>query len=297
MIENSKAYRGFLIFDYILMGVLALLCFLPILHVFAVSLSDRVANGAGMVTFWPVNFNLESYKYVMKDLSFVKALGISVLRTVTGAAVQMALTVMCAYPLSKSAARMPSRIVYVWFFLFASLFSGGLIPGYMVVKNVHLINSFWAMIIPGALPIGNVILMLNFFRNLPKELEEAALIDGAGQMKVLTAVYIPLSKASIATLSLFCMVGHWNSWFDGMIYLNDVSRQPLATILHSMVSDSVLNILLQTKDVSALQQLMTVTNESLKSAQLFIGMVPILCVYPFLQKYFTKGIVVGSLKG
>ncbi len=297
MIENSKPYKVFLIFDYIFVGILALICFLPLLHVFAVSLSDRVANGAGVVTFWPVNFNLESYKYVLRDNSFAKALGISVLRTAVGCAVQMTMTIMCAYPLSKSAYQMPSRIVYVWFFLFATLFGGGLIPTYLVVKRAHLINSFWALIIPGALPIGNVILLLNFFRNLPRELEEAARMDGAGHIKVLTGVYLPLSKASIATLSLFCMVGHWNSWFDGMIYLNDMSRQPLATLLHALVSQSVLNVLLQTTDMGTLKSLMTITNDSLRSAQLFIGMVPILCVYPFLQKYFTKGIVIGSVKG
>lgn len=297
MIQNSRSYKIFLVFDYIIVGLLALICFLPILHVLAVSLSDRVANGAGMVTFWPVNFNLESYKYVLRDSSFARAAGISVLRTVVGCLVQMTLTVCCAYPLSKSSYQMPSRTVYVWFFLFASLFGGGLIPVYLMVKNLHLINSFWALIIPGALPIGNVILMLNFFRNLPKELEEAARIDGAGHIKVLTSVYIPLSKASIATLSLFCMVGHWNSWFDGMIYLNDINKQPLATLLHSLVSQSVLNVLLQTTDLSSLKSLMTITNDSLRSAQLFIGMVPILCVYPFLQKYFTKGIVIGSVKG
>lgn len=297
MIQNSRSYKIFLVFDYIVVGLLALICFLPILHVLAVSLSDRVANGAGMVTFWPVNFNLESYKYVLKDASFARAAGISVLRTAVGCLVQMTLTVCCAYPLSKSSYQMPSRTVYVWFFLFASLFGGGLIPVYLMVKNLHLINSFWALIIPGALPIGNVILMLNFFRNLPRELEEAARIDGAGHIKVLTSVYIPLSKASIATLSLFCMVGHWNSWFDGMIYLNDINKQPLATLLHTLVSQSVLNVLLQTTDLSSLKSLMTITNDSLRSAQLFIGMVPILCVYPFLQKYFTKGIVIGSVKG
>lgn len=297
MIENSKAYKIFLVFDYVIVGLLALICFLPILHVFAVSLSDRVANSAGMVTFWPVNFNLESYRYMMKEAEFVRAFGISVGRTAIGGALQVLMTILCAYPLSKSSERMPSRIVYVWYFMIASLFNGGLIPTYLVVKETGLLNSFWAMIIPCAVPIGNVILMLNFFRNLPGELEEAALLDGAGQVKVLTQIYIPLSKASIATVTLFSMVGHWNSWFDGKIYLTNTIKQPLATYLHTMVSQSTLNVIMETTDIDTLQQLLTITNESLKSAQLFIGMVPILCVYPFIQKYFTKGIVVGSLKG
>ena len=267
------------------------------LHILAVSLSDRVANTAGMVTFWPVNFNLESYRYILKDSAFVRAFVISVLRTVIGAGIQVLMTIMCAYPLSKSSDRFNGRTAYVWFFLIASLFSGGLIPTYLVVKNVHLLNSFWAMIIPCAVPIGNVILMLNFFRGLPKELEEAALLDGAGHLSVLLRVYVPLSKPSIATVTLFSMVGHWNSWFDGMIYLRDDTLQPLATLLHNMVSRTTLNVIMETTDISVIEQLLTVTNESLKSAQLFIGMLPILCVYPFIQKYFTKGLVIGSVKG
>ena len=297
MIENSKAYKAFLMLDYIIVGILALVCLLPIVHVFAVSLSDRVANSAGMVTFWPVNFNLESYRYMMKDLEFVRAFFVSVVRTGIGAGVQVLMTILCAYPLSKSSERMPSRTFYVWFFLIASLFNGGLIPTYLVIKELGLLDSFWVLIIPGAVPISNVILMLNFFRNLPKELEEAALMDGAGQMMILRKIYIPLSKASIATVTLFSMVGQWNSWFDGKIYLMDPDKWPLATWLHNMVSQSTVNIIMETTDISVLEQLMTVTNESLKSAQLFIGMVPILLVYPFIQKYFTKGLVVGSLKG
>ena len=139
--------------------------------------------------------------------------------------------------------------------------------------------------------------MLNFFRGLPKELEEAALLDGAGHLSVLLRVYVPLSKPSIATVTLFSMVGHWNSWFDGMIYLRDDTLQPLATLLHNMVSRTTLNVIMETTDISVIEQLLTVTNESLKSAQRFIGMLPILCVYPFIQKYFTKGLVIGSVKG
>ena len=269
MIENSKGYKTFLVFDYFMVALLALICLLPMIHILAVSLSDRVANTAGMVTFWPVNFNLESYRYILKDSAFVRAFVISVLRTVIGAGIQVLMTIMCAYPLSKSSDRFNGRTAYVWFFLIASLFSGGLIPTYLVVKNVHLLNSFWAMIIPCAVPIGNVILMLNFFRGLPKELEEAALLDGAGHLSVLLRVYVPLSKPSIATV----------------------------TLLHNMVSRTTLNVIMETTDISVIEQLLTVTNESLKSAQLFIGMLPILCVYPFIQKYFTKGLVIGSVKG
>lgn len=297
MIGKSKAYKIFLAFNYIFIGISALICLLPIVHVFAVSLSDRVANSAGMVTFWPVNFTLESYKYIIEDNQFVGAFVNSVVRTAIGTAVNVIMCILCAYPLSKSSTRMPSRIVYVWFFMIASLFSGGLVPTYLLIRETGLLNNFWVLIIPSAVPIGNIILMLNFFRNLPKELEEAALLDGAGEIRVMTQIYIPLSKASIATVALFSMVGHWNSWFDGMIYLDDTKLQPLATYLHTIVSQSTLGIIMSTNDPTLIEQMLKVSSESLKSAQLFIAMVPILCVYPFVQKYFASGIVVGSVKG
>lgn len=295
MIEKSKSYKLFLVFDYIFIGIMALICLLPIVHVLAVSFSDRVANSAGMVTFWPVNFTLVSYKYIIEDIGFLKSFLISVARTVIGTVLQVCMCILCAYPLSKSSKRLPGRLVFVWFFMIASLFSGGLIPTYLVVKSLGLINSFWALIIPCAVPIGSVILMLNFFRNLPNELEEAALLDGASQMTVLTKIYIPLSKASIATVSLYSIVGNWNSWFDGKIYLN--GDYPLATYLHILVTQSTTGIIMSTTDINLIEQMLKVTNESLRSAQLFVAMIPVLCVYPFVQKYFTTGIVVGSLKG
>lgn len=297
MLDKSKSYKVFTVINYIVLGLLALICVLPLVHVFAVSLSDRVANTAGLVTFWPVNFNLESYKYVLDDSKFLKSFGISVIRVVVGTSVQLLFTIMCAYPLSRRSSRFRARTVYVWFFLFASLFGGGLIPTYLVIKKVGLLNSFWALILPSAVPIGNVILMINFFRNLPKELEEAALIDGAGHIKVLLHIYLPLSKASLATVGLFSMVGHWNSWFDGMIYFTDTSMQPLATYLHTITTQSLLNVIQNFSDMDTLMQMLSITNDSIKSAQLFIGMVPVLCIYPFIQKYFTKGIVIGSVKG
>ena len=227
---------------------------------------------------------------------FVRAFVISVLRTVIGAGIQVLMTIMCAYPLSKSSDRFNGRTAYVWFFLIASLFSGGLIPTYLVVKNVHLLNSFWAMIIPCAVPIGNVILMLNFFRGLPKELEEAALIDGANQWQICWQVIVPLSKASIATITLFCIVNHWNSWFDGMLYFNTSTGQPLATYLHNLVVNSSLDVM-KTGDVETIKTLSEISTQTTKAAQIFLAMLPILIVYPYMRRYFSKGIVMGSVKG
>ena len=175
MIENSKGYKTFLVFDYFMVALLALICLLPMIHILAVSLSDRVANTAGMVTFWPVNFNLESYRYILKDSAFVRAFVISVLRTVIGAGIQVLMTIMCAYPLSKSSDRFNGRTAYVWFFLIASLFSGGLIPSYMVIQNLKIINTRWALLIPGAIGVYNLIVCRTFIINtIPTELLEAS---------------------------------------------------------------------------------------------------------------------------
>ena len=297
--KNKKKHHinTFAAVDGVLLFVLSLICLLPIINVLAISFSSRAAADAGRVALWPVEFTTAAYRYVLDDQQFLKSLSVSVMRVLIGPALNLLLCILCAYPLSKSDNRFRARKVYVWIFLFCTLFNGGIIPTYMVVSKTGLINSFWSMIIPGAVPVMYVIMMMNFFRSLPPELEEAALLDGAGHLSVLLRVYVPLSKPSIATVTLFSMVGHWNSWFDGMIYLRDDTLQPLATLLHNMVSRTTLNVIMETTDISVIEQLLTVTNESLKSAQLFIGMLPILCVYPFIQKYFTKGLVIGSVKG
>lgn len=297
MIQNSKAYKVFIAFDYILVTLLAVICFLPILNVFAISFSDRTANAAGMVTFYPVNFTAAAYEYVMQDVGFLKSLGVSLVRVLLGGALNLALTVLCAYPLSKDSRVLKGRVIYVWFFLFATLFSGGLVPTYMVVKGTHIMNKIWSLILPGAVPVFYVILMVNFFRGIPREMEEAGLIDGAGHLQILWKIYIPLSKASIATVTLFSVVNHWNSWFEGMIYINDTTKQPLATFLRSRVITSSLDTVMSTSDVETLKQMMTLSDQSTMAAQVFLGMLPILCVYPFVQKYFTKGVTVGSVKG
>lgn len=297
MIQSSKAYKIFMIFDYILVTLLAVICFLPILNVFAISFSDRTANAAGMVTFYPVNFTAAAYEYVMQDAGFLKSLGVSLVRVLIGGTLNLVLTVLCAYPLSKDGRVLKGRVIYVWFFLFATLFSGGLVPTYMVVKGTHIMNKIWSLILPGAVPVFHVILMVNFFRGIPREMEEAGLIDGAGHLQILWKIYIPLSKASIATVTLFSVVNHWNSWFEGMIYINDTEKQPLATFLRSRVISSSLDTVMSTSDVETLKQMMTLSNQSTMAAQVFLGMLPILCVYPFVQKYFTKGVTVGSVKG
>jgi len=288
---RSASYTTFTAVNYVFLILLSILCVLPIIHMFAISFSSRAAATANIVNFWPVGWTSEAYMTTLNNSSFLRSLWIAVERTVFGTAISMLLVTMAAYSLSKSNEKFPGRTVYIWYFVFTMLFNGGLVPTYFLVSKLHLMDSLWALILPPAVSVWNMILMLNFLRSLPKELEDAALIDGAGHFRVLWSIFLPLSMPAIATLSLFAMVFHWNSWFDGVIYMNKKENYPLASFLHAMVVSENLTQL----GVSA-QDIANISNRTVKAAQLFIASLPILMVYPFLQKYFVKGIVLGSVK-
>lgn len=291
--KNSVSRTVFLIFNYVGLTVLALICLFPILHVLSISLSSAPAASSGKVTFWPVEFQINSYLFVIQNEAFLASLFISIKRVLLGTSLQMLLIVLLAYPLSKEAKAFPLRTLYAWYFFITLLFSGGLIPTYMTVQKTGLLDSLGALVIPNAVPVFSVVLMLNFFRGLPKELEEAAFIDGAGHWKTLAMIFVPLSKPALATLLLFSIVGHWNAWFDGIIYMNQLDHYPFQSYLQTIViaGDNVARS-------SLLDQLMsTVSERTIKSAQIFLGALPVLVVYPFLQRYFMKGIVLGSVKG
>lgn len=295
MRKLSKGEKIFSVFNYIILTMAALVCILPMIHVLAISLSSRSAVAAGVVKLWPVDFTIMSYKYVINKPEFFRSLLVSVKRVTLGLLVNMFLTIITAYPLSKDDRQLPYRTVLVWFFVFTMLFGGGLIPFYMTVRFTGLIDTIWALIIPGAVPVYHVILLLNFFRNLPKELEEAALVDGASHWTILWKIYVPLSLPALATLTLFTAVGHWNSWFDGLIFMNRPENYPLQSYLQTIVVQQTINpgSILSTEDWKLLQ---IVSDRTVKTAQIFLGALPILIVYPFLQKYFMRGIVLGSLK-
>ncbi|MBD2848099.1 carbohydrate ABC transporter permease [Paenibacillus sp. IB182496] len=291
MLYTSKAYRTFTWFNYLFLLLLSVLCLLPLVHIFAVSLSSNAAASANLVTFWPVGFTFDAYVETMSNPSFFNSIFVSIQRTAFGTAISMFLTVMSAYALSKEEVKFKGRTLYAWFFVFTILFNGGLIPTFLVVQKAGLVDTLWALMLPHAVNVWNMILMLNFFRSLPKELEESAFIDGANHFVTLFRIYLPISMPSIATLSLFAMVFHWNSWLDGLIYLNKASDYPLATFLQSIVvQENFAETGLDQDDVA------NISERTIKSAQIFIGALPILMVYPFLQKYFVKGIVLGSVK-
>ncbi len=290
--SESLSRRAFLLFNYMFLLCMALLCLLPFIHVIAISFSSSTMASAGLVKLWPIGLNSDSYEFVLSKPEFMRALGVTFERVVLGTAINMILTVLIAYPLSKESSAFAGRTLYVWIFVFTMLFSGGLIPWYIMIKETGLMDTIWALIITSAVPVFNVVLLLNFFRGLPKELEEAAFIDGAGHLRTLWEIYVPLSMPALATLILFTVVGHWNSWFDGLILINRPENYPLQSYLQTVVIQrSFDTITLQ----DALDQA-NVSDRTIKAAQIFLGALPILLLYPFLQKFFIKGIVLGSVK-
>ncbi|MEK3789356.1 MULTISPECIES: carbohydrate ABC transporter permease [Paenibacillus] len=292
MYHKTLPYRVFSIFNTIFLITLAIMCIIPLVHVLAVSFSAKSAADANMVNLWPVGFSLESYKKTMNNPVFLNSIGISIMRTIIGTALTLLLTFLAAYPLSKENSVFKGRNVYSWIFVFTMIFNGGLVPFYIVIQKLNLMDNFLVLVLPGAVNTFLVILMLNFFRGIPNELEEAALIDGAGHFRTLFSIYLPISLPSIATIALFSMVFHWNSWFDGLLYMNNANNFPLATFLQTVIIQ---------RDMSSMSvnpiEMEMISQNTVKAAQIFIGSAPILIVYPFLQRFFVKGMTLGSVKG
>ncbi len=276
----------------IVLVILAALCILPLWYTLCVSLSDKSAAAAGLVGLWPVGFNLLSYQSILGDTNFFHAVWVSIQRVVLGTGAELGATLLMAYPLSKSVKQFPARNVVMWFLVFAWLFSGGLIPWYQTMKSIGMINNIWGLVLGNSLPIFNVILAVNFFRNLPREIEEAALIDGAGPWQIFLQIYLPLSKPMIATITLFSMVYHWNEFFNGLVLSTRQAYYPLQTYIQQMIV--VIDTATMTQD--QIQMLNEISNQTLNAAKIFIAMLPILIVYPLLQRYFIKGFTLGSVK-
>ncbi len=290
MTSNRRLFLGA---NYLFLILLALFCLLPIVNVLAVSLSSSTAALANEVGFWPVDFTFKSYSFIMRKPGFLDAFGVSLQRVALGTIVNMVITLITAYPLSKEQWQFRPRTFFAWFFVFTLLFNGGLIPYFLSVKYTGLIDSLGALIIPTALPIFNVILLINFFRGLPKELEESAFMDGAGHWKILWSIYLPLSLPALATVMLLAIVGHWNSWFDGMIFMSSPNHYPLATYLQVLLTTTNGLTGLTVDEVELMK---SVSNRTANAAQIFLTALPVLVVYPFLQKFFIKGLVLGSVK-
>lgn len=288
--------KVFIFFDYMILILASLLCALPLLNVIAVSFSSSTAVSRGIVWFFPIDFTTKAYEYVASTNVFITAIGVSIKRIVLGISINMILTILVAYPLSKEKKDFKFRGMYTWYFLITILFSGGLIPSYMVIRQMHMIDTIWALVIPTALPVFNMIVLLNFFRQISKELEEAAYIDGAGHWRILFQIFLPISKPALATLLLFCFLNHWNSWFDGLLYMNRPQHYPLQSYLQTIVVNAA--VYMQEMASNSKGGFLDFVNQRTnKSAQIVLSMIPIIIIYPFLQKYFTTGLVLGSVKG
>ena len=291
-IKSSPARKTFVVINYIILTVVMFVSLFPLIHIFALSLSSNSAAQAGWVTVFPVNFTLDSYEYILQKPEFFKSFGVSVLRVVLGTVISVGLTIISAYAMSQPDERFHARKYYVWVFLVTMVFSGGLIPLFIVVKSVGIYNSIWALVLPSAVQTFNVILMLNFFRGLPYALTESALIDGANHFQIMAKIVVPISKPSLATVGLFTMVNHWNSWFDGMIYLSDTAKYPMQTYLRNVIN----SVDAASLDLNSVGAMTNVSQKTVTAAQIFVAIIPILLVYPFLQKYFISGMTLGSVK-
>ena len=288
MRRTSLSRKIFVVCNTAFLIIMALLCILPLVNLFAISLSGKAAANSGAVTFWPVDFTLMAYEKTFNNNNFIRSILISVARTALGTFVSMFVITTAGYALSKD---FRGRTPLMWFFVFTMLFGGGLIPSYLVNTSLGLKNNFLVYIIPGAFSCYNLILIMNFFKSIPKALEEAALIDGASFFTVLWRIFLPLSKAGLATVALFIMVGNWNEWFTVILYMSDTKNYPLASFLQVIVvQGNQQDLALDPTSAAAMSE------RTIKAAQVFIGALPILLVYPFLQKYFVTGLVMGAVK-
>lgn len=294
-VKMSTSRKIFVICNYIFITAVTVTCMIPVLYVLALSFSSDVAIISNKVGLWPVDFTTKAYLYVLNNEKFWTAVLVTLKRVALAVPLNLFMTMLVAYPLSKSEEMFPARKYYVAFFMTTMLFSGGMMPGYFIVYKTGLINTIWALILPGCVPVFSAVLMMNFFRGLPAELEESARLDGASQFQIMTKVYLPLSTPSIATITLFSLMGHWNSYFDGLIYMNDTKLYPLQSYLQTVLVGA--KSIETSTDIQELLELNTVNDTNLQSAQIFIALVPLMIVYPFLQKYFTAGLTIGSVKG
>lgn len=273
--------------------IFVLTCVLPILNVIAISFSSKSAILRGDVSFWPVEFETKAYEILFADKTMIDCLFYTVKLTVIYTALAMVLTILMAYPLTKQ--RLHGRKFFSFLALFTMYFSGGTIPVYLNVKDFGLLDSMWSLIIPGILSTYNMIIMKSFFASLPNELEEAATIDGANDFQILLQVILPLSLASIATLTLFYAVGKWNSFADAKYYIQTKALQPLQLRLYNIIKGST------AVDVTAIEGNANSNaqnvSESIESATIIFATLPILVVYPFVQRYFVSGVTIGAVKG
>ncbi len=286
---GERVFEGLNLVLLIFIGALMLF---PFLNMVAKSFSSETAILTGKVLFWPVGFQLGTYKYVIKQAQFWNSFKVSVSITVMGTAGAMVLSCLTAYPLSKRwlYGRKPLMLVFV----FTMLFGGGMVPSYLLMQSLGLVNTIWVLFVPSMLSVYNMILLKNFFEDIPESVEESAELDGAGSLRILISIVLPMSLPAIATIGLFYAVGFWDNYMSGLIYVTNPQYKPLQQYLYEIVKESI--TVDETLSMDA-QENAALNTDAIRSATIMLACVPIMCVYPFLQKYFVKGMRVGSVKG
>lgn len=294
MSQRRQMSRLGSIIVHIIVIFMGILCLLPLWHMIAVSFSRASAVDGNMVYLLPVGFNTTAYEELLGDSQFWRSFGISVKRVILSLVLNTVLTVMMAYPLTKSSREFKGREIYMKILIFAMLFSGGMVPSFIILRKYGLLNTIWALVLPGAVPVFNVILVMNFMKGIPKSLEEAAILDGANPIQVLTKVYLPCSVPVLATVALYSIVGSWNDFYSGLLYITRSTNYPLMTYIESISVD--MQKVLKSGTLADLERAAEMSQQNLNAAKIVVAVVPLMVIYPFLQKYFIHGIVIGSVK-
>lgn len=292
-LRETKTDRAFNVFNYVFLAIVAFLVIYPLIFVLSASLSNPQSVISGDMWLWPKEFTLDAYEKVFQNKDIINGFINTLKYTVFGTILNVVMTILAAYPLSRR--DLKGRGFIMAFIVFTIFFSGGLIPTYLLIRDLGMLNTFWVMIIPNAVAVWNIIIMRTFFQSIPHELEESAMIDGAGNFRILWSVVLPLSLPVIAVMVLFYSVGHWNSYFQALIYLQDQEKFPLQLILRQILIQGQTDDMIKATSESFLTQQLSV--EGLKYAVLIVANLPMLMLYPFLQRYFVKGVMIGSLKG
>lgn len=289
---NSPAGKVFDIFNYVMLGILGILTVLPFLYIIGNSFATEAEITERSFFLIPKVFSFSAYEYIFSSSTIFRSIGVSIFITVAGTLVNLFFTLTMAYPLSRS--DFWGRNVMMNMVIFSMLFGGGMIPTYLVIRGLGLLDSYWALMLPGAISAFNLIVVKNFFQQMPPGLEEAARIDGCSDLGVLWRIVLPLSKPVIATFALFYAVGHWNNFFSALLYISDSDKWPLQVMLRQIVLLSQASAGdMANMDPNFVQP----PEQSIKMAVIVVGTIPILLVYPFLQKHFAKGVMLGSIKG
>lgn len=287
---RDRSDRVISVVSYLVLGMMALIAIIPCLHVIAKSVSSGAAVTAGKVTFYPIGIQLETIRFILTQTSFPRALLNTVLVTVVGTVVSMLVTVTTAYPLSKP--DLKGRKVILVLYIFSMVFYGGMVPSYLVVKALGILDTYAALILPFVIVQFNMLIVKSYFEGLPESIEESAKLDGAGYFRILFSIICPISKPVIATVSLLYAVNYWNNYFHALLYTSSPSMKTLQLFLYDTIyeAESMVDMLIGSNAQN-------VSVEGIRSASVILSMIPIVLLYPFVQKYFVQGITIGSVKG